>query len=351
MRTILIIGNSNKRFSGVTSTMLQVLPEQNKLIETWVMGRHNLPPEQPWISFWECLRRLTSSEYRQVKFVFHARRNDEMIQALVLRALSRADIKIFFTSTAQRYHSGFSRWLMSRMDQVISTCAAAASYLTPVPEVLIPHGIDTHRFHPVPSKSDAMAALGYAGVRGIGILGRVRQQKGVDIFVDALINVLPSLPEVHGFVIGEIKPSDQAFVEALQTKLKAAGLEQRVHFLGKLPFEELPKWFAAVDLVCALSRNEGFGLTVLEAMASGTAVVASSAGAWPDILSIHDVGQLVPCADHAATVAAVERLMNDDNYRQQCGERGIKAVDQYYTVKREATELVANARRLSEGHL
>jgi len=47
MRTILIIGNSNKRFSGVTSTMLQVLPEQNKLIETWVMGRHNLPPEQP----------------------------------------------------------------------------------------------------------------------------------------------------------------------------------------------------------------------------------------------------------------------------------------------------------------
>ncbi len=348
MRTILILGNSNKRFSGVTSTMLQVLPEQSRLIETWVMGEHNLPKGQAWLSFGECLHRLRDPQYRDVRFVFHARRNDEMIQALLLRAFSKAPLKIFFTSTAQRLHSNFSRWLMGKMDQVISTCEAAASYLTPKPDVLIPHGIDTRRFQPLDDKAAAMAELGYKGIRGVGIFGRVRQQKGVDVFVEALLQVLPTQPDVHGFVIGEIKPADRDFVENLKQRISAQGLEQRIHFLGKLPFEQLPRWFAAVDVACALSRNEGFGLTVLEAMASGTAVVASKAGAWPDILAAHNAGQLVPCGDVDATAQALHDLLCDDSYRAQCAANGLVGVTSDYTVRREAAALVDVARALAE---
>lgn len=348
MRTILIIGNSNKRFSGVTSTMLQVLPEQSRLIETWVMGAHNLPDGQAWLSFAECLRRLRDPQYRDVRFVFHARRNDEMIQALLLRAFSKAPLKIFFTSTAQRLHSSFSRWLMRKMDQVISTCEAAANYLTPKPKVLIPHGIDTSRFHPLDDKAAAMAALGYPGVRGVGIFGRVRQQKGVDVFVEALLQVLPAQPDVHGFIVGEIKSADRDFVEQLQQRIAAEGLASRIHFLGKLPFEQLPRWFAAVDVVCALSRNEGFGLTVLEAMASGTAVVASKAGAWPDILGTHEAGQLVPCGDVDATAQSLQYLLSDTSYRAKCAANGLVGVARDYTVQREATALVDVARTLAE---
>lgn len=348
MTTVLIIGNSNKRFSGVTSTMLQVLPEQSRQIETWVMGPHNLPEGQSWLSFWECLRRLRSSQYRHTHFVFHARRNDEMIQGLLLRAFSRAPIKVFFTSTAQRFHSGFSRWLMSKMDTVISTCQAAASYLRQPPELLIPHGIDTSRFQPVSDKAQAMDELGFPGVLGVGIFGRVRHQKGVDVLVEALLQILPQHPHVNGFIIGEVKSADEPFVADLKQRIGKAGLADRVHFLGKLPFEQLPKWFAAMDVACALSRNEGFGLTVLEAMASGTAVVASEAGAWPDILADHEVGKLVPCGDVAATAAALETLLEDDDYRRQCAERGICAVQQHFTVQREAQALVALVRDLAE---
>jgi mannosyltransferase len=347
VRTILILGNSNKRFSGVTSTMLQVLPEQSRLIETWVMGPHNLPDGQPWLSFWQCLKRLRSAEYQSVRFVFHARRNDEMIQALLLRTLTKASLKIFFTSTAQRFHSGFSRWLMRRMDLVISTCEAAASYLTPAPSILIPHGIDTRRFAPVEDKAAAMATLGYPSVRGVGIFGRVRQQKGVDVFVEALLQVLEQQPQVHGFIVGEIKDNDQPFVEALKTLAAKAGLGERIHFLGKLPFEQLPTWFAAMDVVCALSRNEGFGLTVPEAMASGTAVVASRAGAWPDILSAHRAGELVPCGDVSATAEALQRLLSDHSYREACVAAGLAGVQHDYTVQREAAALVAVARNLA----
>ena len=100
----LILGNSNKRFSGVTSTMLQTLPEVRKLMPLAVMGRHHLPSSTSTIRFWDLV--LLRDRTR----IFHARRNNEMIQALAARKLG-AKIKIIFTSTAQRHHTRFTRWL------------------------------------------------------------------------------------------------------------------------------------------------------------------------------------------------------------------------------------------------
>ena len=91
----LIIGNSNSNFSGVTSTMLQLLSIQKKLINLRVMGKHHLPDESLSITFWQvaklCITPLSGGRFR----VFHARRVDEMIQALILKHIFRAKIKIF----------------------------------------------------------------------------------------------------------------------------------------------------------------------------------------------------------------------------------------------------------------
>ncbi|NNL56262.1 MAG: glycosyltransferase family 1 protein, partial [Pseudomonadales bacterium] len=112
----LLLGNSNRRFSGVTSTMLQVLPCQAELAGVAVVGRHHVPPPYTTLNFFDfirlCRQPLPDGRYR----VFHARRNDEMIQALIAKKLFGAKIKIAFTSTAQREHSSFSRWLMQQMD-------------------------------------------------------------------------------------------------------------------------------------------------------------------------------------------------------------------------------------------
>ena len=127
--TELILGNSNKRFSGVTSTMLQVLSRQKNLISVAVLGDHFLPADITSISFFTLAKHgrtpLADGRFR----VFHARRNNEMIQALILKTLFRAKLKIVFTSTAQRHHTRFTRWLISHMDGIISTCAAAAAPL------------------------------------------------------------------------------------------------------------------------------------------------------------------------------------------------------------------------------
>ena len=111
----LILGNSNKRFSGVTSTMLQVLPYQKKITELAILGEHHITDNTRILNFHEfcklCKKTLPDGKSR----VFHARRNDEMIQALIAKKLFGAKIKIVFTSTAQRHHSNFTRWLMKQM--------------------------------------------------------------------------------------------------------------------------------------------------------------------------------------------------------------------------------------------
>ena len=75
------------------------------------------------------------------------RRNTEMRAALWARDVLRLPVKIVFTSAAIRRHSAFPRWLISRMDAVIATTEAAASF---VPHVrgIVPHGVDTERFFP-----------------------------------------------------------------------------------------------------------------------------------------------------------------------------------------------------------
>ena len=283
-QTELILGNSNPRFSGVTSTMLQVLKYQKDITKVVVLGSHHLSDGIPHVTFGQliklCRKPLQEGRYR----VFHARRNNEVIQALILKKCFGAKIRIAFTSTAQRQHSWITRYLIRQSDAIISTCSAAASYIKGGPDIIIPHGVDLDCYHPASDKQAAWQELGFPGKYGIGIFGRVRHQKGVDILVRAAIPVLKKHSDFTVVICGETTPDQKKFENELKEAIDDANMSERFVFLGKQPFEALPRLFRAMHLVAALSRNEGFGLTVLEAMASGTAVLASEAGAWKDIV-------------------------------------------------------------------
>ena len=309
----LIIGNSNANFSGVTSTMLQLLAEQQKLINLRVMGKHHLPDESLNISFWQvakmCRKPLIDGRFR----IFHARRVDEMIQALILKHLFRAKIKIIFSSAAQRYRSGSTKWLTDQMDAVLAMCNASASYLHHKPDLVIYHGVKTDVYTPpentplenaLPKSKEAawqalnlLPATAQKGKLGIAILGRVRAQKGVHLFVKGCIEVLHKYPDYTAVVVGAISSSNQGFVKELKTEIEQAGLSERIVFAGEQNFADIPKIFSALSLVVALSDNEGFGLTVLEAMSSGSAVLASEAGAWPEVVRAGKDGYVVPVND------------------------------------------------------
>jgi len=337
--TELILGNSNSRFSGVTSTMLQVLRLQKNILEVVVLGNHHLPDDVQSLTFKQLIK-LCKSPLPDGRFrVFHARRNDEVIQALVLKKLLGAKIKIVFTSTAQRNHSWITRYLIRQSDAIISTGTAAASYIAGGPDIIIPHGIDLSTYYPSDDRTALWSELGFPGKYGIGIFGRVRHQKGVDLLIEATIPLLKKHPDFTVVVCGETTPDHQSFQDKLQQDITTAGLSDRFLFIGKQPFSELPKLFRAMTIVTALSRNEGFGLTVPEAMASGAAVLASEAGAWKDIVRDGIDGFVIPCDDVGATRGGLDKLMSRIHQTQEMGKAGRQRVEKHYTIEREANAL------------
>ena len=338
--TQLILGNSGRNFSGVTSTMLQVLHHQQQLTHVAVLGSNYLPTGSAVLNYKQFLRLtrapLANGEWR----VFHARRNDEMIQALIAKIWFGAKIKIAFTSTAQRQHSRFTRWLMKKMDAIISTSTIAAAFVQDrAVDKIIPHGIDIERYSPGNSRQEAWDTLGLPGSLGIGIFGRVRHSKGIDILIDAAIPTLRQRPEVTVVICGECLDKDQPYKNQMLRKLSRAELSDRVVFLGKQPFSALPALFQAMTVVTALSRNEGFGLTPLEAMASGCAVITSEAGAWTDIIDNGQNGFCVPTGDVLAVTEKLEVLLNDPAATETMGMIARQHIVSRYTVAKEAQRL------------
>jgi len=348
----LIIGNSNSNFSGVTSTMLQLLSEQQKLISLRVMGKHHLTDESLNISFWQvakmCFKPLSDGRYR----VFHARRVDEMIQALILKHIFRAKIKIVFSSAAQRHRSGSTRWLTDQMDAVLAMCKASASYLHRKPDQIIYHGVNTEIYTPPINKLAAWQSLALLpegiekGKRGIAILGRVRAQKGVHLFVKGCIALLDKYPDYTAVVVGSISSSNESFVKELEAEVEQAGLSQRIVFAGEQSFADIPNIFSGLSLAVALSDNEGFGLTILEAMSSGAAVLASEAGAWPEVIREGVDGYVVPVNDLPAVIEKMDLLLNDQEKLAQMGVDGRERVLEHYSVERESKQLVSFFRKL-----
>ena len=212
---------------------------------------------------------------------------------------------------------------MNRADAIIAVTQAAASYLDRC-DAIVGHGVDTSEFVPPANRSDAWRASGLPGTIGVGIFGRVRRSKGTDLFVEAMCQVLPRHPEVTAVITGQTKDGDRSFREQLEQRIAEARLEERIVFLGDLSFPEIKGWYQKVSLCVAVPRSEGFGLTPLEAMASGAPALTSSEGCFPDLI-VDDVnGRRIKTGDLKELVEALEHLLSNP---LRLGEMGAAARD------------------------
>ena len=238
------------------------------------------------------------------------------------------------------------------MDAVLAMCKASASYLAQPADKINYHGIDVEQYKPVQDKASHWQSVEFSGKPkvvaqyGIAILGRVRKQKGTHLFVQSCIEVLPKYPEYTALVIGAISASNKSFVKELQDKIEAAGLNERIVFAGEQTFSDIPKIFSSLSLVAALSDNEGFGLTILEAMSSETAVIATEAGAWPEVIRADVDGCIVPVNALDAIKKKLDYLLSDAERLAQMGKNGRERVLEHYTVEREAKDLCTFFRTL-----
>jgi len=323
-----------KRFSGINASMVAVLPEQAKRIPIAAMGFH-IPEGIPQISFRQFGRHCWRGPWR----IWHARRNIDMLTGLIFRYVFGFKLILLLTSAAQRRHSWLTRFYYHHMDGLIATTAAAASFLDRE-AVVVPHGVNTEKFSPPEDRAAAWAKRKLPGSYGIGVLGRVRPQKGTEEFVDAMIRVLPKRPEWTAVIIGQTTKEFWPFEQRLRIRIRDAGLEARVHFTGFLKSpEDIPDWYRSLSVVVCPSRVEGFGLTCIEAMASRCPVVATRTGAWPEVISEGEDGYLVPCQDTDALTEAVMKITEDPQRVRQMGQRALEKITSQYQIQNEAESI------------
>ncbi|WP_434781341.1 glycosyltransferase family 4 protein [Aminobacter carboxidus] len=335
-RTEVIAPNLKQRLSGVTSTIVQLVPVQARALGIAVVGP-GLPDHLPRMRWWQLpslLRRPASGRPR----IWHARRNTEMVAGLVLRHIFWAQIRLVFTSAAQRDHRPFTKWLLRQMDGVIATSRLSGRFLE-VPHKVVMHGVDLDKFHPPRTAEDEFAATGLPGKYAIGCFGRVRHSKGTDLFVDAMIALLPEYPEWTAVITGRVTAEHKGFADELRQRIAAAGLSERILLLGEVP--DVAVWYRRVTLYVAPSRNEGFGLTPLEAMASRTAVVASDAGSYSEIVTRGVTGDFVASGDGDALREAIRPYLADPELAETHGAAGLDDVSKRFRLENEAAGLRA----------
>lgn len=337
----LILPNLGRKFSGVTSTLLQVLPYQMKAVPLVVWGKSFIPEGTPITRFLELLSITKELLPDGTKRVYHARRNIEMLWGLILKEVFGRPIKLVFTSTAQRIHTRYTRFLIRRMDAIITTSNRAGSFLEKPADYVVPHGIAISNYPFVADKSDAWKQLNLPGEKGIGIFGRVRPQKGVDLFVDAMIKILPQHPEYTAVIVGRTTPKFESFVRSLKGKISRAGLEERFAWMGEVDFVELPALFGAMSIVAAVSRVEGFGLTCLEAMSSGAPVIASRTGGFELVVRDGVDGIIVDCGDSNGIANAFRSMASEPKKLVEMSLSARARIEEKFTVSREASELIA----------
>ena len=331
---LIVAPNLKRRLSGVTATVVRLIPVQARMIDIRATGP-GLPADVPHIPLVRAAT-LPRDRWR----VWHARRNTEMALGLILRRLLRRRYRLLFTSAAQRRHTGFTRWLIRQQDALIATSPQAASYLER-PATVILHGVDTDVFHPAPDRAALRARLGMdPDAVLIGCFGRIRAQKGVDLLVQAGLELLPSRPRVQIIFTGRITPDNRAFADDLQARIKAAGLDGRIRFLGELPWDQVIAHYQALDLFAAPARWEGFGLTPLEAAACAVPTVAARVGAYEALIRDGQTGSLVPKDDAPALTAALARWLDDGAGRAAAGQAARAHVTANHAIEGEARAIV-----------
>jgi phosphatidylinositol alpha-1,6-mannosyltransferase len=189
--------------------------------------------------------------------------------------------------------------------------------------VKIAPGIDTDHFSPQDA-SQLRSELGLSEKKVIVSVGRLVHRKGQDVLIEAMPAIIKEVPEAHILMIGE-----GPYRSYLENRVKALGLQERITFIGRIQYADLPKHICAGDLFVMPSRSrlaglevEGLGIVYLEASACGLPVIAGDSGGAPDAVLEGETGLVVDGTSKADVAAAVIELLQDADRSKAMGIRG-----------------------------
>jgi len=185
---------------------------------------------------------------------------------------------------------------------------------------VIYNGVDTEEFNPQVDGRSVRTEFNIPfDVPLIGTVARLVPWKGHHVFLDAIATLAGEFPEARFIIVGAPVFDTQEYANRLRTQAKQLGLEKRVCFAG---FRwDLPQVLAALDIFVhpALEKDTS-PLTVISAMASGKAIIASAVEGVREIIEHEREGLVVPPGDVEALAQAIRRLLTDPNLRHKLSQ-------------------------------
>jgi phosphatidylinositol alpha-1,6-mannosyltransferase len=189
--------------------------------------------------------------------------------------------------------------------------------------VKIAPGIDTDHFSPQDA-SELRRELGLTNKKVIVSVGRLVHRKGQDVLIEAMPAIIKAVPDAHILMIGE-----GPYRGYLENRVKALGIQERVTFIGRIQYAELPRYICVGDVFVMPSRSrlaglevEGLGIVYLEASACGLPVIAGNSGGAPDAVLEGKTGLVVEGTNKSAVATAVVELLLDADRSKAMGVAG-----------------------------
>lgn len=255
--------------------------------------------------------------------------------------------------------SGLKRWLVLKAERFAAkrchlvifvnsddlALAAAKKIVKPGQAKLIYNGVDLARFRP----GEELALREELGIPRdapvIGYIGEIRRERNLDVMVEAAATLVErSHPHLHLVMVGDfsLEPKEPPRLERLASNL---GLEGRLHFTGYRPDPE--RFYHILTVYTLPSTREGFGVTLIEAMASEVPVVACRVRGPQDIVDDGLDGILVKDRDPHELADAVAFFLETPEAVRSYAERALEKVARDFNHKRMRSQLLTEYRRLT----
>ncbi len=224
---------------------------------------------------------------------------------------------------------------LNRADAITSTSqvmAKEASKYTKNKIEVIPFGVDIHSFKPFNLRERSKD-----GSIVIGTVKSLEEKYGIDLLIKAFSILKAKYPQrnLHLTIVGGGSKE-----ESLKKLARDLGVFDYINFTGPVNHSEISKYLNTFDVFVALSREESFGVAVVEAMACGLPVVVSNVGGLTEVVEDRITGFVVPSEDPDSAARAIERILADEDLRERMGKAGRERVERLYNWENNVSMMI-----------
>ncbi|MCX6749289.1 MAG: glycosyltransferase family 4 protein [Candidatus Pacearchaeota archaeon] len=184
----------------------------------------------------------------------------------------------------------------------------------------VPNGVDIKKFSKITRKGVSKFKKKYGLLKTVLFVGRIHESKGIQYLIEAIKDIDCKL-----MIIGE----DVGYKKELEKKIKNLNLEKKVIFTGHLEEKEKITAYKACDIFVLFSEWEGFGITVIEAMAAGKPVIVSNRGSLPFLVKDKKEGFVIPFKNVNILRGKIKFLLGKNKIAGKMGKSGAEEVKKY----------------------